>query len=121
MGYTLPRPPAYSILSIPLSHLLVRLLIVDNMRPTSVSPSGMPMSTPTPSPPPSSTGPWPYPTAPTPCPVCPTTTVTVTSTIPCAVCEGGFTITVLEQCLTLQTNWFELVPITTRTVTEKCE
>ena len=74
-----------------------------------------------PSPPPSSTGPWPYPTAPTYCPTCPTTTVTITSTIPCTVCEGGITVTILEQCLTLETNWFDLVPITTRTVTEKCE
>ena len=66
-------------------------------------------------------GPWPYPTATTPCPICPTTTVTVTSTVPCPVCPGGVTVTFIEQCLTLPTNWFELVPITTRTVTEQCD
>src|SRR5579859_6471653 len=64
---------------------------------------------------------WPYPTVTTQCPTCPTTTVTVTSTIPCAVCESGQTITVFEQCLTLEPNWIELVPVTTRTVTRKCE
>ena len=74
-----------------------------------------------PTPAPSSTGPWPYPTVTTPCPVCPTTTVTVTSTVACPVCPGGTTVTFIEQCLTLPTNWYELVPISTRTVTEKCD
>jgi len=64
---------------------------------------------------------WPYPTCTTHCPTCPTTTVTVTSTVSCPVCPEGWTITLVEECLTLPTNWNELVPVTTRTVTEECE
>lgn len=64
---------------------------------------------------------WPYPTCTTDCPTCPTTTVPCTSTVSCPTCPGGITITLVEECLTLPTNWFDLVPISTRTVTEPCE
>jgi hypothetical protein len=78
--------------------------------------------TPQSSPPPSqSPTTWPYPTVTTPCPTCQTTTITLTSTIPCPICPGGTTITLLEQCLTLQPNWYEIVPVTTRTITEQCD
>ena len=91
----------------------------DNLHPDSRSPRS---SYPSPSPS-GGQGPtnWPYPTAPTHCPTCPTTIITATSTIPCPVCPSGITVTFIEQCLTLEPNWFDLVPITTRTVTEKCD
>jgi len=93
--------------------------MTDNLHPNSQSPRS---SYPSPSPS-HGQGPanWPYPTATTHCPTCPTTTVTATSTIPCPVCPGGVTVTLIEQCLTLEPNWFDLVPITTRTVTKKCD
>lgn len=100
--------------------------------PSSGSTPGWPSVTPTGTANPNSRGPtpassspppttWPYPTVTTHCPTCPTTTVTLTSTIPCPVCPGGKTVTLLEQCLTLQPNWYEIVPVTTRTITEECD
>src|SRR5271170_218351 len=91
----------------------------DNLHPNSRSPRS---SYPSPSPG-GGQGPtiWPYSTARTPCPTCPTTTIMATSTIPCLVYPGGITVTFIEQCLTLELNWFDLVHITTSTVTEKCD